>query len=527
MLKKHVRPLFMALQRPPIRHRRRGLYEKRAATLTFAAGWRREAARELAQSEERFRLGAQATKDAIWDWNLGTNRVWRSEMFEALFGRTDTDDDTYESWQYRVHPEDLERVASRVFAALQSGDASWDEQYRFLRADGTFAYVHERAYIVRDRHGKPVRMVGAMADISAAREAEQHRSTIEGLIARAAAEWRGTFDSVDTPILLLDEEGNVVRVNRTAAEWLGGFQQVLGMPVAEVGGGRLAEAVRAREDEGAKSVIRTLTDDTGRIWSIRVTGREHDATDRVATVVVAWQITEVLALQQSLERSERLAAMGSLVGGVAHEVRNPLFGISAMVDAHEPLLDEKGMGAFVLTLREQVDRLTQLMADLLEYGKPPRFAFSPVDLRSLLTHAIRTVRTHCAERGVRIETAAPETVPPVQADSARILQVIENLLKNAVDYTAPGGTVFVTIDVAGDTVTCAVRDSGPGFEAADLPRVFDPFFTKRRGGTGLGLAIAQKIVEAHGGRIDAANGSEGGGIVSFTLERASSAEIAE
>jgi signal transduction histidine kinase len=185
------------------------------------------------------------------------------------------------------------------------------------------------------------------------------------------------------------------------------------------------------------------------------------------------------------------------------------------------------MGEFVLTLREQVNRLTQLMSDLLEYGKPPRYAFSPVDLRSLLTHAIRSVRTNCAERGVWIETAAPAAVPPVQADPARILQVIENLLKNAVDYTAPGGTVRVTIEVAEDTVTCAVHDSGPGFEAADLPRVFDPFFTRRRGGTGLGLAIAQKIVEAHGGRIGAANGSEGGGIVSFTLERASLAEIAE
>jgi PAS domain S-box-containing protein len=517
----------MALQRPPIPHRRRGLHETRTATVAFAAGWmrlreaaHREAMRELAQSEERFRLGAQATKDAIWDWNLSTNRVWRSAMFEALFGRTDTDDDTYESWQYRVHPEDLEAAASRVFTAMQSDDASWDAQYRFLRADGTFAYVHERAYVVRDRNGKPIRMVGAMADISAAHEAEEHRSTIEGLIARAAAEWRGTFDSVDTPILLLDEEGQVVRVNRTAAEWLGGFQQVLGLPIAAVGGGLLADAVRAREDEGSKSVIRAITDDTGRIWSIRITRREHDATDRVATVVVAWQVTEVLALQQSLERSERLAAMGSLVGGVAHEVRNPLFGISAMVDAHEPALDEKGMGEFVLTLREQVDRLTRLMTDLLEYGKPPRHAFSPVDLRSILTQAIRSVRSHCAERRVSIETAAPAVVPPVRADQDRILQVFENLLKNAVDYTAPGGTVRVTIDVGEYAVTCAVHDSGPGFEAADLPRVFDPFFTKRRGGTGLGLAIAQKIVEAHGGHIAAANGSEGGGIVSFSLERA-------
>ena len=482
----------------------------------------RTATRELVRSEERFRLVSQATKDALWDWDLATNSVWRSEMFHRLFGRTDIDDETYDGWQYRVHPEDLERVATHVFTVLQSDEASWEEEYRFLRADGTFAWVHERAYVVRDRAGKPVRMVGAMADISAAQVAEEQRSTIERLISRAAAEWRGTFDSVDTPILLLDEDGQVVRVNRTAAEWLaGGYQQVVGMPIEKVGDGQLAEAVRGL-DGATRSVTRELTDAAGRIWSIRVTRREHDTEDRVAAVIVAFEITEVLALQQSLQRSEQLAAMGSLVAGVAHEVRNPLFGISAMVDAHEPELDEKGMTEFVVTLREQVDRLTQLMTDLLEYGKPPRYVFSRADLPSIVAQAIRSVGPHCVQRGVTIETSIPDSVPAVRADKGRILQVLENLLKNAVDYTPAGGVARVAILGSDDSdVTCAVYDSGPGFAVADIPRIFDPFFTRRRGGTGLGLAIAQKIVEAHGGRITAANGAGGGGVVLFSLERIS------
>ncbi|HEX6095204.1 MAG TPA: ATP-binding protein [Thermoanaerobaculia bacterium] len=485
--------------------------------------WRRRPASEA----ERFHLLARATKDALWDWDLTTNRVWRSEMFHVLFGSTDVDDDTYEGWQRRVHPEDLERVASRVFAVLQSADESWEEQYRFRRADGTFAQVHERAYVIRDAGGRAVRMVGAMGDISVAREAEQHRTTIERLIARSASEWRGTFDSVDTPILLLDEDRKVVRVNRTAADWLGGFQQVIGMPAGEVGGGRLAEVLRRlEEDEGTKAFTHELTDDAGRIWSVRVTHRERDATDRVAIVIVAWEITEVLALQQSLQRSEQLAAMGSLVAGVAHEVRNPLFGISATVDAHEPELDQKEMTEFVVALREQVDRLTHLMTDLLEYGKPPRYALAAADLPSLLAQAIRSVRPHAARRDARIETVLPEAVPPVRADGGRILQVVENLLKNAIDYTPRGGVVRVELGADDDAVTCSVSDSGPGFDPADIPRIFYPFFTKRRGGTGLGLAIAQKIIEAHGGRITAANGAAGGAVVSFSLGRASAAEMA-
>jgi PAS domain S-box-containing protein len=483
---------------------------------------KREAIRELALSEERFRLVTRATNDAVWDWDMATNRVWRSPMFHGLFGATDADDDTYEGWQHRVHPDDLERVVASVFAVLQSDRSSWEERYRFRRADGTYAVVKERSYVVRSPDGTPTRILGAMADVSAEQVAEQQRSEIESLIARSAEEWRATFDSVDTPILLLDAEGRVVRVNRTAVEWCReDFLRALETPAEEFGGGRLREAVRALQASSASAVTREVTDPEGRIWSVRVARREHGSTDRVAAIVVAWEITHVLELQQSLRRSETLAAMGSLVAGVAHEVRNPLFGISATVDAFEPELGEKGLDEFVAALREQVDRLTQLMTDLLEFGKPPRFIFSRADLRTIVPQAIRSVAPHAAERKVHVETSFAADVPEVMLDKGRILQVLENLLDNAINHTPAGGTIQVNVGAVRDNstsaVTCSVRDSGSGFDPADIPRLFHPFFTKRRGGTGLGLAIAHKMIEAHGGRLDAMNGDGGGGIVTFSL----------
>ncbi|HYK01552.1 MAG TPA: ATP-binding protein [Thermoanaerobaculia bacterium] len=489
---------------------------------------KREAIRELALSEERFRLVTRATNDAVWDWDIATNRVWRSPMFHALFGKTEFDDDTYEGWQHRVHAEDLERIVASIFAVLQSDHSSWEVQYRFIRADGTYASVRERCYVVRDAEGKPIRVLGAMADVSAEQVAEQQRSEIADLISRSAEEWRATFDSVGTPILLLDTDGRVVRLNRTAAEWVGeDFRQAFEAPVEEFGGGRLSEAVRALQESAAPAVTREITDPEGRIWSVRVTRREHGATDRVAAIVVAWEITQLLALQQSLRRSETLAAMGSLVAGVAHEVRNPLFGISATVDAFEPELGEKGLDEFVAALREQVDRLTQLMTDLLEYGKPPRFIFSRTDLRNIVPQAIRGVSLHAAERKVSIDTSFAAGVPEVMLDKGRILQVLENLLENAINHTPPGGMIQVEVNAVRDNgssaVTCSVRDSGSGFDPADIPRLFHPFFTKRRGGTGLGLAIAHKIIEAHGGRLDAANGEGGGGVVTFSLNAESAA----
>jgi PAS domain S-box-containing protein len=487
-----------------------------------------EAMRELALSEERFRLVTRASNDAVWDWDLATNRVWRSPMFHGLFGATDVDDDTYDGWQHRVHPDDLERVVASVFAVLQSDRSSWEERYRFRRADGTYAFLKERCYVVRAADGRPTRVLGAMTDISSEQVAEQQRSEIETLISRSAEEWRATFDSVDTPILLLDIEGRVVRLNRTAAEWLGADSgQALHVPIEDFGGGRLSEAVRALQESSAPAVMRELTDPEGRIWSVRVTRREHDPSDRVAAIVVAWEITQLLELQQSLRRSETLAAMGSLVAGVAHEVRNPLFGISATVDAFEPELGEKGLDDFVAALREQVDRLTQLMTDLLEYGKPPRFIFSRTDLRNIVPQAIRSVTPQAAQKQVSIDTSFAADVPEVMLDKGRILQVLENLLDNAINHTPAGGIIQVNVSAVRDNgtaaVACSVRDSGSGFDPADIPRLFHPFFTKRRGGTGLGLAIAHKMIEAHGGRLDAANGEDGGGIVTFSLNAESAA----
>jgi PAS domain S-box-containing protein len=487
-----------------------------------------DAVRELALSEERFRLVTRASNDAVWDWDLSTNKVWRSPMFHGLFGATDVDDDTYEGWQHRVHPDDLEGVAASVFAALQSDRSSWEVRYRFRRADGTYAFVKERSYVVRTADGKPTRVLGAMADVSAEQVSEQQRSEIESLISRSAEEWRATFDSVDTPILLLDADGRVVRVNRTAVEWCReDFHEVLETPADEFGGGRLREAVRALQESSAPAVMREITDPEGRIWSVRVTRREHGPSDRVAAIVVAWEITHVLELQQSLRRSETLAAMGSLVAGVAHEVRNPLFGISATVDAFEPELAEKGLDEFVAALREQVDRLTQLMKDLLEYGKPPRFIFSRGDLRNIVPQAIRSVSPQAAQKKVSIGTSFAADVPEVMLDKGRILQVLENLLDNAINHTPPGGMIHVDVSAVRDNgtsaVTCSVRDSGSGFDPADIPRLFHPFFTKRRGGTGLGLAIAHKMIEAHGGRLDATNGEGGGGIVTFSLNAESAA----
>jgi two-component system, NarL family, sensor histidine kinase UhpB len=134
--------------------------------------WRR-AERQLWESEERFQLAGRAASDALWDWTLDANTVWWSDSFYRLFGfnRDDVLPST-ESWLTRIHPEDKSRTVAAIEAALRSDRQMWAGEYRFRRKDGTYAFIEDRAYVIRDVSGKAVRVVGGMTDITARKEAE-------------------------------------------------------------------------------------------------------------------------------------------------------------------------------------------------------------------------------------------------------------------------------------------------------------------------------------------------------------------
>jgi diguanylate cyclase (GGDEF)-like protein/PAS domain S-box-containing protein len=128
----------------------------------------------LRESEERFEIVARATNDAIWDWDLVTNVVWRNEGCQTLFGYTTEEIIAHISWWYEfIHPEDKQRVISGIHAVIDRGEAFWSDEYRFRRGDATYSYIIDRAYVVHDDKGKPIRMIGGMTDISDRKRAEE------------------------------------------------------------------------------------------------------------------------------------------------------------------------------------------------------------------------------------------------------------------------------------------------------------------------------------------------------------------
>jgi signal transduction histidine kinase len=245
--------------------------------------------------------------------------------------------------------------------------------------------------------------------------------------------------------------------------------------------------------------------------------------------MVAWLLEEeregAIDLELTLRRKEAMSALGALVAGVAHEVRNPLFGISSTLDALEARLGAgTAIAPYLPTLRTETDRLSRLMNDLLEYGRPVTPGLIPEPLGPVLEEAARSCAPLAAEAGVRIETSRDMAVLAVSMDRPRLVQVFQNLVQNSIQHSAEGQSVIVAMDVEArhgrSGACCTVRDFGPGFDPADLERLFEPFFTRRQGGTGLGLSIVQRIVHEHSGHVVAANHAEGGGVVSVWLPAA-------
>jgi signal transduction histidine kinase len=262
------------------------------------------------------------------------------------------------------------------------------------------------------------------------------------------------------------------------------------------------------------TTLHVIRDATGR--AVRATGTTLDITERKQAEA------ERERLQAELRRGEAMAAMGALVGGVAHEVRNPLFGISATLDALEVRLGQQASAEqYFSVLRGELNRLTELMRDLLDYGRPAALDLAPGTLEAVIADALQACAPLAQTAEISVTTSTPDGAARATFDHARLRQVMQNLLQNAIQVSPRGGAINVVARGLHDDgkawVECAVEDRGPGFREEDLPHIFEPFFSRRHGGTGLGLAIVQRIVEAHGGYVSVANRPQGGAVVTVRL----------
>jgi signal transduction histidine kinase len=206
--------------------------------------------------------------------------------------------------------------------------------------------------------------------------------------------------------------------------------------------------------------------------------------------------------EQRLIRSERLAAVGKIAAQITHEVRNPLSSIGLNAE----MLEEETTGEAQKLARaivKEVDRLTEITEEYLRFARLPRPRLEREDLGALVTSLVSFMRPELEKRGVRVEERLDPALPAVAADEHQLRQALLNLLRNAAEAMADGGTLTVAArGLPGGIVELTIADTGEGIAPADLPKIFDPFFSTKEGGTGLGLALTQQIIVEHGGRIE-------------------------
>jgi two-component system sensor histidine kinase HydH len=221
-------------------------------------------------------------------------------------------------------------------------------------------------------------------------------------------------------------------------------------------------------------------------------------------VIVLRDLREIKQLEAKVQHSEKLAAIGKLAAGVAHEIRNPLSSIKGFARfLARALKDQPQEQEYAEIMVKEVDRINSVVNDLLNFARPLEPDLKPTNVTELIEHTIRLVEADARSREVEISNNISPDLGAQPLDANQITQALLNLMLNALQEAEAGGNieVFAGLDDCGTRLRIVVEDDGPGVSHDTKKKIFEPFFTTREKGAGLGLAIVHKIVENHGGEI--------------------------
>jgi two-component system sensor histidine kinase HydH len=226
----------------------------------------------------------------------------------------------------------------------------------------------------------------------------------------------------------------------------------------------------------------------------------------VGYVFLFSDLTNIKQLEEQLRRSERLAALGRLAAGVAHEIRNPLSSIKGFATILAGKADKDPQAQKIAqVMQQEVDRLNRVITELLDFARPIEIRKQHVDCSELLRHTIRLIEKDASSQGVSIEAHVEPDGLQADLDPDRFAQVLLNLYLNALQAMETGGSLRIKVQPEKEQIVWTVADSGVGIPPENIPHIFDPYFTTKPHGVGLGLAIVHKLIEAHDGDIEAAS----------------------
>ena len=474
----------------------------------------------LRQSEERYRRLLAVLPDAILV--IRDNRIlFANEQGLRLFGAT-SGEALLGKWVYDViHADYHEPVAERIRHLLGGGTVPEVEE-RIIRLDGAIVDVAVRSAQFRDQEGTGILIVlrdMTMRNVGEQRLRESQERLQSLLGAMEDVVWSSTLDLSAIHYV----SPSVAQIyGRPAEEFVA--RPSLWLEVVHADDRTLVEqAVRDLQTTGELDVEYRIVRGDGDVRWVHDRGRIiNDKAGHPARIDgITSDITERKRLEAQLRRTERVAELGTVASGMAHEIGTPMNVILGRAEYLMERTKEESVKKGLQTIISQVERITRVMNQLLAFARRRPVEHRALDLRQTIEDNLEIFQERLSHSNISVETSFAESCPLVHADADQMSQVLINLVMNAIHAMPEGGTLRATLAPMPDRgmVTLTIADTGHGMPQEVIAKIFDPFFTTKEfgKGTGLGLTVVRGIIEEHGGTIQVSSEPGVGTILSIGL----------
>lgn len=497
--------------------------------------------RELATSNERFQLAAQGSNEGLYDWDVLKKDGYFSGRLRRLFGSGFVPGpQAVKAWMRLIHADDRTAVRQMLFAFLRDPQQSTVTlEYRIVRSDKRQLWVTTTGVAVRDKKtGRLRRLIGSVGDIT-----EKKRG--EARLRASEARFRSIAEAHPVPVLIATlKEGEIVYASSGAADLFrvaGGDMLGLGLDsfftdatsrrdimadVEKKGGVTLREVTLQRADHATLHAA--------------LSARRIDYERRPCAVVGVYDMTERKASEAkikdqeaALQQSEKLAALGGLLAGVAHELNNPLSVVVGQATLLGETAKDEKTSARADKIRKAGERCSRIVRSFLALARRKPAERKPMAINEVIEGSLELTAFQLRTDNVELQKNLDPHLPDALADSDQMTQVITNLVINAKQaLQEKEGARRVVVEsryrAADNMIVVSVTDNGPGVPPDIIHRIFEPFFTTKPAGsgTGVGLSLCHNIIESHGGRIWVEDAEGGGARFIFTLPAQTTKEAA-
>lgn len=471
----------------------------------------RESEERLRDSEERFRTLADHAPVGIFQSGPDGKTVFVNKSWCVMTGLTPAEAQG-DGWTKALHPEDRQRVISGWHEAVRQGIAS-EAEFRFVRPDGTVTWMQGNAVALWNPEGELIGYIGTVADVT-------QRKTAEIALRESEQRFRHMADHAPVMIWVTEADGRCTFLGKTWYEFTGRTPETsLGFGWVDAMHPNDREAARksflaANEAHTAYSLEYRLRDKDGIYHWVIDAAMPRFAEDGqflgyIGSVI---DIADRKKFEEDLRAADR--RKDEFLAVLAHELRNPLAPIRTGLELMRLAGDDaSALEEVRTTMERQSQQMVRLIDDLLDVSRITRGAVelrkSRVELATVLESAVETSRPLIEEMGHKLEVTIPKPPIVLEADPTRLAQVISNLLNNAAKYMPRGGTIRVSAERLDGTAIISVKDSGIGIPAEMIERIFDMFtqvdgsLERSHGGLGIGLTLVKRLVEMHGGSVEA------------------------